>query len=158
MTLDVLTTQEDGVSATTGKSTLTEGNAMTTLIRFTFADGTRYMELGDFSESRETALLGMYQDATFKCEISDVAHHGFNRVQRLYNKIGARYILWSNYPADDWSTATESAQWRKTVSTHTLQYVKAANPNVEIYYAGLNTAKLNCKNGEITVTLTDPVY
>ena len=158
MTIDVLTTQEDGVSATTGKSTLTEGNAMTSLLRFTFADGTRYMELGDFSESRESALLGMYQSSAFKCDISDVAHHGFNRVQSLYNKIAARYILWSNYPADDWSTASESAQWRKTVSMHTRQYVQAANPNVEIYYAGLNTAKLECKNSEITVTLTDPVY
>ena len=158
MTIDVLTTQEDGVSATTGKSTLTEGNAMTSLLRFTFADGTRYMELGDFSESREGALLEMYQGEAFKCEISDVAHHGFNRVQRLYNKIAAEYILWSNYPSDDWLTTTEAAQWRKTVSTHTRQYVQAANPNVEIYYAGLNTAKLQCKNNEITVTLTDPVY
>ncbi len=158
MTIDVLTTQEDAVSATTGKSTLTEGNAMTSLLRFTFADGTRYMELGDFSESREGALLDMYPDTEFKCQISDVAHHGFNRVQRLYNKIAARYILWSNYPAEDWLETTESAKWRKVVSRDTRQYVQAANPNVKIYYAGLNTAKLECKNSEITVTLTDPVY
>ena len=36
--------------------------------------------------------------------------------------------------------------------------VAAANPNVEIFYSGLNTAKLECKNNEITVTLFDPVY
>ena len=158
MTIDVMTTQEDAVSATTGKNTMTEGNSMTSVLRFTFADGTRYMELGDFTEERENALLEMYPDAEFKCDVSDVAHHGFNRVQRLYNKIAARYIFWSNYPADEWLTETESAQWRKIVSGHTLQYVQAANPNVKIYYAGLNTAKLECKNKEIAVTLTDPVY
>lgn len=158
MTIDVLTTHEDAVSATTGKTTITEGNSMTSVLRFTFADGTRYMELGDFTEEREAALLKMYQAAEFRCEISDVAHHGFNRVRTLYNRIAARYILWSNYPADDWSTATESGRWRKVVSEHNLTYVRESNPNVEVYYAGLNTAKLECKHGEVTVTLTDPVY
>ena len=158
MTIDVMTTHEDAIAATTGKSIISEGNSMTTVLRFTFADGTRYMELGDISEERESSFLGMYSDAEFKCKISDVAHHGFNGVQRLYNKISARYILWSNYPSDGWLTETVSAKWRKTVSENTLRYVRAANPNVEIYYAGLNTAKLACKNGEISVTLFDPVY
>ena len=162
MTLDVLTTHEDAVSATTGKSTITgkdgSDNSMTSLIRFTFADGTRYMELGDFTGEREGALLGMYLSAEFKCDISDVAHHGFNVVQSLYNKIAARYILWSNYPADEWITSSDAAIWRKTVSMQTRQCVMSANSSAQIYYAGLNTAKLECKNNEITVTLSDPVY
>ena len=158
MTIDVMTTHEDAVLATTGKNTITEGNSLTSLLRFTFADGTRYMELGDFGEERESALLGMYSGAEFKCQISTVAHHGYNRLQLLYSKIGARYVLWSNYPSDNWSTETTSSKWRKTVSEHNIQYVRAANPNVEIYYAGLNTAKLECKNREITVTLFDPIY
>ena len=158
LTIDVMTTHEDAVSATTGKTTISEGNSMTSLLRFTFADGTRYMELGDFTEERENSLLGMYSDAEFKCQISDIAHHGFNRVQRLYSKISARYILWSNYPSENWLTGTTAAKWRKTVSANNLQYVRDANPNVEIFYSGLNTAKLECKNNEITVTLFDPVY
>ncbi|MBQ8212585.1 MAG: hypothetical protein IJZ80_01145 [Clostridia bacterium] len=158
MTIDVMTTHEDAVSATTGKNTITEGNSMTSILRFTFADGTRYMELGDFTEERESALLGMYSDAAFKCQISDVAHHGFNQVQRLYNKISARYVLWSNYPADDWSTETESAAWRKVVSASTLAFIRSANPNVEIYYAGLNTTKLECRGGTVTVTKLPLVY
>ena len=158
MTIDVMTTHEDAVVASSGKSTMTDGNSMTTVLRFTFADGTRYMELGDFTEERESSLLGMYSDAEFKCQISDVAHHGYNRVQRLYSKISARYVLWSNYPSDNWLTDTEAGDWRKKVSQHTLQYVRTANPNVEVYYAGLKTAKLECKNGEVSVTLFDPVY
>lgn len=158
MTIDVMTTHEDAVLATTGKNTITEGNSLTSLLRFTFADGTRYMELGDITKERESALVGMYSDASFKCQISDVAHHGFNQVQRLYDKISAKYVLWSNYPADNWSTATESAEWRKIVSGYTLEYVRAANPNVEIYYAGLNTVKLECKGGVITVTKLPLVY
>ena len=158
MTIDVMTTHEDAVAASSGKSTMTDGNSMTTVLRFTFADGTRYMELGDFTEERESSLLGMYSDAEFKCQISDVAHHGYNRVQRLYSKISARYVLWSNYPSDNWLTDTEAGDWRKKVSQHTLQYVRTANPNVEVYYAGLKTAKLECKNGEVSVTLFDPVY
>ena len=158
MTIDVMTTHEDAVLATTGKNTITEGNSLTSLLRFTFADGTRYMELGDITKERESTLVGMYSDASFKCQISDVAHHGFNQVQRLYDKISAKYVLWSNYPADNWSTATESAEWRKIVSGYTLEYVRAANPNVEIYYAGLNTVKLECKGGVITVTKLPLVY
>ena len=158
MTIDVMTTHEDAVAAKTGKSVIGEGNSMTSVLRFTFADGTRYMELGDCTEEREGSLLGMYADSEFKCQISDVAHHGYNRLQRLYSKISARYIFWTNYSFDDWATDTESAKWRKTVSQHTLQYVQTANPNVEVFYAGLNTAKLECKNQAITVTLTKPVY
>ena len=158
MTIDVMTTHEDAVAANSGKSTMSEGNSMSTVLRFTFADGTRYMELGDFTEERENSLLGMYADSEFKCQISDVAHHGYNRVQRLYSKISARYILWSNYSFENWVTDSEAAEWRKKVSQHTLQYVQTANPNVEVYYAGLNTAKLECKNQEITVTLSKPVY
>ena len=174
MIIDVMTTHEDAVSATTGKTVLftvktnsnntPDGNDLTSVLRFTFADGTRYMELGDFSERRDSALVDMYAAGEFKCDIADVAHHGYNQVQNVYNKIAARYVLWSNHPGDasapfeSWDTSTESGQWRKVVSQRVYQLVHNANSNVEIYYAGLNTAKLECKNKIITVTLSDPVY
>jgi hypothetical protein len=32
-----------------------------------------------------------------KCEIVQVAHHGFNSLPNIYNSIGAEYAVWTQY-------------------------------------------------------------
>ena len=156
--LDVLTTHEDMVSATTGETLMTEGNSMSTVIRFTMPDGTTFLNLGDYTSEQQTNLItdntGMLHTSELICDIVEVAHHGYNMITDTYKATNAKYALWTNYKPDaftGWKKDTADAIVnRLTTYTHVTEQT--------IYYAGINTVKLNCVNGNITVTLTNLVY
>ena len=156
--LDVLTTHEDMVTATTGTTLMTEGNSMSTVIRFTLPDGTTFLNLGDYTSEQQTNLItdntGMLHTSELACDIVEVAHHGYNMITDTYKATNAKYALWTNYKPDaftDWKKDTADAIInRLTTNTDITEQT--------IYYAGKNTVKLTCVNGTITATLTDPVY
>ena len=149
--LDVLTTHEDAVSAKTGKTLMTEGNSMTTVLRITLPDGTRFMCLGDYTAERQDAFLKMYASAELKSQITDVAHHGYNAIPNIYKAVGAKYALWSNYRNDQFSG------WHLAITAQVTGHLQDAGVQ-EIYYAGLNTVKLECRGGTVTVTKLPLVY
>ena len=151
LTVDVLTTHEDMVSATTGLTTMTEGNSMTTALRITFADGTRYMCLGDLSLEQQEGVIQMYDASLLQCKIVEVAHHGFNLLTDLYKKILPTYALWPNYEPSNFTG------WHYEI-TDRVQYRLGKCGVQYFYYAGLNTVKVTCQNQTVTVTTSSPVY
>ena len=151
--LDVMTTHEDAVDAYTQKTKMTEGNSSSTVVRITLPDGTRFMNLGDYTQEMESAFLKMYSASELKCEITDVAHHGYNDVGNIYRAISAEYALWSNYSAELFT------DWKEVRARQVRGYLMEAGASAEnIFYAGLNTVKLECKGGTIQVTKQPVVY
>lgn len=156
--LDVLTTHEDMVSATTGETIMTEGNSMSTVVRFTLPDGTRFLNLGDYTRQQQDNLIadgrGILHVGELACDVVDVAHHGYNMITDTYKATNAKYALWTNYKPDafmGWKKDTADA-----IINRLTTYTRVTEQT--IYYAGKNTVKLSCANGSITATLTNPVY
>ena len=158
LVLDVLTTHEDMVSATTGETLMTEGNSMSTVIRFTMPDGTRFLNLGDYTSEQQDNLImdntGMLHSNELACDIVEVAHHGYNMITNTYKATNAKYVLWSNYMPNAFMG------WKKNTADAIINRLTTYTDVTEqtIYYAGVNTVKLTCQNGNITVTLSNPVF
>lgn len=156
--LDVLTTHEDMVSAATGETMLTEGNSMSTVVRFTLPDGTVFLNLGDYTSEQQSNLItdntGMLHTSELVCDIVEVAHHGYNMITNTYKATNAKYALWTNYKPDAFTG------WKKDTADAIVNRLTTYTDVTEqtIYYAGINTVKLSCANGEITATLTAPIY
>ena len=166
--IDILMTHEDMVNASTGKSTMTEGNSMTTVARFTMPDGTVFLNLGDFESEQEAPLFSgskaILDKSELECDIVTVAHHGYNKVEATYKAAKAQYVLWPNYSHENFPNTywgdQSNYRWRYQRAKDIIGWLKSANNNKdpETYYAGKNTVKLTCVNGTITATLTEPVY
>ena len=152
--IDVLATHEDLVSAITGKTLMTEGNSMSTILRFTMPDGTSFLNLGDFTKEAQEVLEDVLSASEWRCEILAVAHHGYNMITKTYESSDANYALWPNYRPDEFT------EWHLEVTTAVKERLinNVGIPESNIYYAGNNTVKLECQNGEVTVSLFDPVY
>ena len=151
--LDVMTTHEDAVDAYTQETKMTEGNSSSTVVRITLPDGTRFMNLGDYTQEMESAFLKIYSASELKCEITDIAHHGYNDVGNIYRAIGAEYALWSNYSHEQFT------DWKEVRARQVRGYLMEAGASAEnIFYAGLNTVKLECKSGTIQVTKLPVLY
>ena len=82
-----------------------------------------------------------------------VAHHGFNDVADAYKAANATYALWTNYSHENFPHGIfASNKWRyeraKEMISALNEGAKNAGANsCNIYYAGKNTAKLACVNG-----------
>ena len=162
MTIDVLITHEDMISGTTGLTTATKGNATTTALRFTFADGTRFMCMGDLDAEMEDTFLQMYRASDLKCEITEVIHHGYNNLNDIYEALLPSYALWPNYDPANFT------DWHKEVTTAVRTCldscgVKSGNwfsgYTYRHYYAGKGTYKVTCTNNKtISVSSSSVVY
>jgi len=158
LVLDVLTTHEDMVSATTGETLMTEGNSMSTVIRFTMPDGTKFLNLGDYTSEQQSNLItdntGMLHTSELVCDIVEVSHHGYNMITNTYKATNAKYVLWSNYMPNAFMG------WKKNTADAIIDRLTTYTGVTEqtIYYAGVNTVRLTCQNGNITVTLSNPVF
>ena len=163
LTIDVMITHEDAVNAESGRSRMPEGNAMTSVVRFTFADGTRYLELGDFTgeESasekshymeRQQLLAQMYAASEFECEITSIAHHGYNSLPYIYPKIKAQYALWTNTRFTSFESLNANNQWKWVRSEQIKTQLSNSGVTPTYYYAAAGTVKLECKNGTITAS------
>lgn len=75
-------------------------------------------------------------------------------ITNTYKATNAKHALWTNYQSDafmGWKKATaEAIVNRLTTYTEVTQQT--------IFYAGNNTVKLTCQNGNITVALSTPVF
>ena len=169
LTMDVMITQEDAVDATTGKSVMPEGNSMTTVARFTFADGTRYLELGDFTgeesapekshyKLRQELFAKMYAASEFECKIVNIAHHGYNSLPLIYPKVKAGYALWSNAYFGSSSIFNADNMWKWVRAGQIKTQLGNSGVTPQIFYAGQKTVKLECRNGTVTVSQYPPVY
>ena len=152
--IDVLTTHEDVVDSYKNTTNMTEeGNDSTTVVRFTLPDGTRFMSLGDYTVDMEKYFIKMYSASELKCEITDVAHHGYNDVEKIYQAIGAEYALWSNHSSELFT------DWKEVRARQVKGFLMAAGADEDhIYYAGLNTVKLDCRGGTVQVTKLPTVF
>lgn len=163
LVMDVMITSEDAVDISTGKTAMIEGNSMTSVVRITFADGTRYLELGDFTgdqdqdPKRQDTFVKMYAGSEFICKIVTIAHHGYNSLAQIYPKIKANYALWTNLSPDEMVLDSDT-RWKQVRAGQIETQLKNSDVTPKIYYAGQKTVKLGCKNGTVTVSEYTPVY
>ena len=150
--LDVIATHEDLVTASTGVTVIDEGNDMSTLLRITFPDGTRFLNMGDFTRDSINSLTARIASSELKCKFMEVPHHGYELLTpENCGVFRPTYVLWPNFdPTNftDWKADTASTIKSRLTS-------KGAN---YFYYAGTKTTKLTIRNGSVTVNQTDPVY
>lgn len=89
---DTLCTHEDWVGSD-GKTTLgSDMNSASTVLKITI-DGKSLMLLGDITRSDQ--LEKMY-DTTLESDMVQIAHHGYNKLQSLYQAIAAEYAICPN--------------------------------------------------------------
>ncbi len=91
VTLDVVFTHEDAVSPA-GTSLISDFNATSTVLKITM-DNKTLMLLGDISDVSQTAIMSARSKAYLKCDMVQVAHHGFNYLNELYAAIDADIAL-----------------------------------------------------------------
>lgn len=93
VTMQVLYTHEDSVSLG-GVSSAANGdfNSTSTVVKLT-ADGISMLVLGDATSTNESFIVDNYSDSTLKCDILQVAHHGFNSLPALYEKTEAEFAF-----------------------------------------------------------------
>ena len=138
---------------------------MTTVTRITLPDGTRFLSLGDFDEEQIDTFMnsskGILNESELECDIVTVAHHGYNKVEAVYKAAKATYALWPNHISDgyDQGFIGIGASWQYERAQDIIGWLKNAGASESnIYYAGVNTVKMTCANGTVTVTLSNPVY
>ena len=96
--IEVLYTHEDGVRyASPSTCSISNFNSTSTVLKFTFGEDKTFLLLGDADTEAESLMLSMYkEDATFKSDVLQVAHHAFNYMRTLYPKIAPSLALVPN--------------------------------------------------------------
>lgn len=150
---DVLTTHEDYVDAKKGTSTISEFNSTSSVLRVTMPDGQRALILGDATLANESFLTNQLNKKELSCRIVQVAHHAWNPLSTIYRNASPEYALWPQYDYTNFTNLNNHYNYASGVAKALTKSGVKYN-----YFAGLNTARLTCKDGEITVTLTDTVY
>ena len=103
-------------------------------------------------------FIKMYADSEFVCKITSVAHHGYNSLAQIYPKVKAGYALWSNALFESSSIFGSDNMWKWVRANQIKTQLGNSGVTPRIYYAGQKTTKLECLNGNVTVTQYDPVY
>ena len=102
---DVLFTHEDLVNSG-GKTSVSNFNDTSTVLKVTFPNGQTYMQLGDMDKSAMNSMNAMYSDATMRSDIVQISHHAFNNLRELYSRINAPIALVPNSEAN-----AKNSQW-----------------------------------------------
>ena len=92
VTIDVLYTQEDAVSAKTGETPIVNPNDGSTVCRITAA-GKRLLITGDMNHIAEDELFAIHGPGELKTDVLQAAHHLYNKLPRLYMFTGADYVF-----------------------------------------------------------------
>lgn len=151
ITLDVMMTHEDMVTALSGKTWLTEENSTTSLLRVTLPSGQRLMVTGDFTEEQQDTVLKNWAAGEFKCQIVQVSHHGFNSLPKLYKAIGAEIALWPQHRFENFGN------WHLIITVEVNKQLTESGTK-QSYFAGENTVGLICGKDGIDVAVYDCVY
>lgn len=166
--IEVVTTHEDRVNPTTGKSDLLDYNATSTVLKLTFGKHT-LMALADWGgnwtcaihenemaayRGEEARLLGMYRDEKgeypfLKADVVQVAHHAINDwMEKIYQAVDADYAF---IPQADVSYDQMShGCYRRVVD----QLRAIGIPDPRIYFEGRNTHALTFAQDKIVHSAT----
>ena len=150
----IMYTQEDTVSAETGVPSFTALNNYTCVVMME-ANGVKTMFLGDVGNKNDEKevvmdiLLTPYSDETLKCDVVQIAHHGYNRLERAYDKIGAKYALFSTFDVNDKQLLSYN---QKKIYNALLE---RGFTDDTIFFQGRKTWNLSMINGEIIITYDD---
>ena len=93
VSFEVLYTHEDGVTATTGVSYITDYNDSSAVVRITI-DGETFLVLGDASKkSAQKNLLANWSADHLKSDAIQMAHHALNDLKSLYHTVQASVLF-----------------------------------------------------------------
>ncbi len=150
MTMTVLYTHEDLVSATAGMSEVAgDFNNSSTVVMLEI-DGKKLMILGDIHQAAMHELIRMNSPETLRCDIIQPAHHVLNDVTPLYHITQAPVVLVPQSPGG--SVRTNE---RQKIMEALRTYVK---DDVMVIFASEETAGIQVVNGEIVQVYTEPVH
>ncbi len=130
----VLHTHEDAVNEN-GVNTITDFNDTSTTLKVTI-DGKSFMLLGDSGTVAQQDMLSMYTAQTLKSDVVQIAHHGYNDLEALYDQIAAPLAIVPNSEAN-------AKDGNPTI------YDGYAKEGVTVLFADPDTYKLTVKDGEI---------
>ena len=151
--MQVLYTHEDTVSAG-GTSSLANGdfNGTSTVVKL-IADGMSMLVLGDATSVNESYLVDAYSDSTLKCDLLQVAHHGFNSLPKLYAKTGAEFALIPQSYGYFAEPPTNAEPGQIAGISGVTKSLKSLVDNEKIFFAGNQsyTVGLAYRDGAITV-------
>jgi glyoxylase-like metal-dependent hydrolase (beta-lactamase superfamily II) len=118
LTINCIYTHEDLVDPKTGYTKINaDFNNSSTLSRFDF-DGLRFMLLGDINQPGQNRAVAINSDSVFLSDIVQMAHHVYNNVQTLYNKIRATAVFVPQSPKGSVKNST-----MKNTMNYATQYV-----------------------------------
>ena len=164
LTLDVLATHEDLVNATYGTVSFAGGNDMTTILRITFADGSRYISTGDAPTEDDddttdiiSRMISRYAASELTCKFFEVSHHGYNELtQTQCNAFKPQYVFFPNASYGDFPSSGTYA-WRRRHCSNNYSRLKSAGGGAvdgTIFFAGSATYRLTITNGSVSKTET----
>lgn len=90
--IDVLYSQEDAVSAGTGKTPVKNANDGSLVCMITAA-GKKFLVTGDMNILAQNKLVEMYDKSVFKCDVIQAAHHLYNADAVIYHYADADYVF-----------------------------------------------------------------
>lgn len=157
--LDILATHEDLVTASSGTVSFDTGNDMSSILRVTFPDGSRYMSMGDATEIVVSGMTGRLAASELNCKILGVPHHGYNELTSAQcSAFAPKYVffpnaIYTNFP----SGILSDYRWRYTHSKNNHDRLQSAGAT-NFYYAGSGTYRLTIQSGGVTVASTAAVY
>ena len=91
-------------------------------------DGQRFTILGDIEDEASAIIVNMYDAATLKTDILQVAHHGWGATTRLYNLFKPTVLMW---PTDQKSFNSQTAG-TSSGYYYTIDYALAKQTNVKL--------------------------
>ena len=159
--LDVMATHEDLVNTTSGTVTFEEGNDMTTMLRITFPDGSRFMSMGDATEDVVVAgAISRLAASELSCKYFEVPHHGYNELYASQcNVFKPKYIFFPNASYGSFPSSG-TYKWRRSHCKNNYSCLLNSGGGATdstVYFAGSNTYKLTITNGSVSVTTTSVV-
>ena len=153
LSMQVLYTHEDALNPA-GYSTLAGGdfNGTSTVVKLSTNDMSMLV-LGDSTKIGESFLVDTYSDVTLKCDILQVAHHGFNDLPTLYEKVAASIALIPQSYGYFMTPPSSAESTHKAGISGVKQSLSGLIADGRVYFAGNaeQTVGLAYRNGGITV-------
>lgn len=155
ITIDILYTYEDSISAKTGSLTLDEAplswggkpvvdqNNSSITAKITF-DGKTFLLTGDINLVAQDVLLRNYGADVLKCDILQVSHHGINHLPKLYSVVKPSVSVYSQKRV---SAPLVNSGTTAKILANVIANTEGGEANV--YFHGDCTAKLTVVDGSI---------
>lgn len=140
--MEVLYTHEDATDPLHADvSAVDDFNCTSTVLKLNI-DGKNVLLLGDTNTEAETIMTGMYTAPTFKSDVIQVAHHGYNSLPTLNAWIAPEIALCPN----SYQNAHASEQ-----RAQNLAQVTAFTGENNVYYSGNGTYGFAVVDGEFAL-------